>query len=139
MKTKAWVYLIFSFLGLMILSYSCTTTDPIDPGDGNQTDRREKFVGTWSVSDEPARLNYEVKIEKHPLYEDKVKLHNFADLGVFAVGTVVGNSIVIEKQELTDNYSVEGTGSYIKTTRLEFTFLLDDGIDLENRKAIFTK
>jgi len=119
---------------------SCTNFSNNDPTPGNgETDRREKFVGTWNVSDQPARLNYVVKIEKHELYENKVKLNNFADLGGFTVGTVVGNTIVIEKQDLGNNFKVEGTGSYISSTKIEFSFLLDDGIDLENREAVFTR
>lgn len=139
MKTKIWIFLAFILAGIMILSDSCAKYDSADPGNGTPTDPREKFVGTWNVSDQPARLNYIVKIEKHSLYEDKVKLNNFADLGGFTVGIVLGNTIVIENQELSNNYKIEGTGSYISSTKLEFSFLLDDGIDLENRKAVFTK
>lgn len=139
MKTKFWLILAFILSGIVILSDSCTKYDAADPGDNGSTDRRERFLGTWNVSDQPARLNYIVKIEKHSLYEDKVKLNNFADLGGFTVGIVVGNTIVIEKQELGNNYKVEGTGTYISSTKLEFNFLLDDGIDLVNRKAVFTK
>jgi len=139
MKAKVWIFLAMVLSLVMILSGSCTKFDTIDPGNGNTVDRREKFIGTWNVSDQPARLNYVVKIEKHALYEDKVKLFNFADLGGFAVGIVTSNTIVLEKQELNNNYKVEGTGSYINSSKMEFIFLLDDGIDVENRKAIFTK
>ncbi len=139
MRTKVWLFLTLILSTIVILTDSCTKFDTVDPGDGNTVDRREKFVGTWNVSDQPARLNYVVKIEKHALYEDKVKLNNFADLGGFAVGIVVGNTIVIEKQELSNSFKVEGTGSYISSSKMEFNFLLDDGIDLENRKAVFTR
>jgi hypothetical protein len=112
---------------------SCTEEDDIF------TDPVEKFLGTWSVSDQPARLNYSVTIERDPGNTAYVLLKNFADLGGSARGLVVGNSIVIEKQDIGDGYSCDGTGTYKTNYELEFLFALDDGIDIENRKAVFTK
>ena len=79
-----------------------TTTDDDDPV--------EKYLGTWQVSDQPARLNYEVKIDRNPSNTAEVLLRNFADFGGTATGLVVGNSIVIDKQSVGDEYKVEGTG-----------------------------
>tara|TARA_B100000315_G_C14260992_1_gene444157 strand:+ start:438 stop:620 length:183 start_codon:yes stop_codon:yes gene_type:complete len=60
-------------------------------------------------------------------------------LGSTAVGLVLGNSVVIDNQSLGSNYSVSGTGSYINSGKLEFSFNLNDGIDIESRIAVFTK
>ncbi len=99
----------------------------------------EKYLGTWKVSDQPARLNYEVIIERNPANTAYIFLKNFADLGGNAVGLVVGNSVIIDKQTLVDEFQVEGTGSYISSTELKFEYSLDDGIDIENRIAVFSK
>jgi len=108
-----------------------TTTDDDDPV--------EKYLGTWQVSDQPARLNYEVKIDRNPSNTAEVLLRNFADFGGTAIGLVVGNSIVIDKQSVGDEYKVEGTGSYINSGELRFDYQLDDGIDNEDRKSVFTR
>jgi len=114
----------------------CTVDD--DPG-GGDPDPRDKYLGSWQVSDQPARLNYEVSIQNNPSNSTEVLLQNFADLGGSAIGLVVGNSIIIDKQSIGGNFQVEGTGSYIKSTELSFTYELDDGIDVENRTAVFSK
>lgn len=114
--------------------YGCTvddTDDDIDP--------REKYIGSWQVSDQPARLNYEVSIQNNPSNSAEVLLQNFADLGDDAVGLVVGNSVIIDKQTIMGNFQVEGSGTYVTTSKISFTYELDDGIDKENRTAAFTR
>jgi len=139
MKTKT--LFLFLFAAFILFTGSCNTDFPDNgtPGNGGTVDRRLKFLGTWNVSDQPARLNYVVTIEKHPLYEDKVNLKNFADLGGRAVGLVVGNTIVVDEQVIVGDYKVEGTGSYINASKMNFDFFIDDGIDKVLRKAVFTK
>lgn len=114
--------------------YGCTVDDP-----DTDLDPREKYLGTWQVSDQPARLNYEVNIQNNPSNSAEVLLQNFADLGGAAVGLVVGNSVIIDKQTIMGAFQVEGTGTYITTTKINFTYELDDGIDKENRTAVFTR
>ena len=99
----------------------------------------EKYLGIWKVSDQPARLNYEVIIKRNPANSAYILLENFADLGKNAVGLVVGNSVIIDKQTLVDEFQIEGTGSYHSSTELRFEYSLDDGIDVENRNTIFSK
>ena len=108
-------------------------------GDGNDDDPIEKYLAIWQVSDQPARLNYEVLIERNPSNSTEILLKNFADLGGTAIGLVVGNSVIIDKQTVKSGYQVEGTGTYIGSFKLQFDYELDDGIDLEKRKSIFTK
>lgn len=80
-----------------------------------------------------------MKIERDPVYEDQVYLQNFADAGGSAVGRVIGNTVVIDKQAIGGDYNTEGSGSYEKSDRLVFDFDLDDGIDSEARVATFSK
>ena len=121
------------FLIGILLTGSCAITDE------GETDDIEKYIGTWSVSDQPARINYNVTIEANPSNSAEILLNNFADLGNTAVGLVVGNSVVIDEQSLGSDYFVSGSGSYINNGKLEFNFDLNDGIDNESRIAVFTK
>ncbi len=118
--------------GIVIISSCEVISDDI-------SDDIEKYYGTWHVNDEASKLNYVVTISANPSNSAEILLNNFADLGSSAVGLVVGNSVVIDNQSLGSDYSVNGTGSYINSGKLEFNFVLDDGIDSESRTAIFTK
>jgi len=121
-------------LSVFLLAFgSCA---PVDNADLNPVD---KFICTWSVSDQGTRLNYQVVISANPLNSAEVLLSNFADLGNTAVGLVVENSVVLDNQSLGGNYTVSGSGSYISDTRLTFNYQLDDGIDSESRSATFSK
>ncbi len=124
---------VLGMVSVMLFFASCI---PDDNSDLNPVD---KFLGTWSVSDNAVRLNYQVTISSNPLNSAEVLMSNFADLGKSAVGLVVGNTIVVEGQTLVGNYSVSGTGSYVSDSRLNFNYELNDGIDVETRQATFSK
>ena len=121
-------------LVVVFLFQSCAIED-----DSDYSDPREKFVGIWNVSDLPGRINYIVNISKNPAQSSNVLLNNFADMGGSANGLVVGNRIIIDKQPIGNDFLSNGTGNFISENRLEFTFVLDDGIDLEDRKAVFSR
>ncbi|MBU2554549.1 MAG: hypothetical protein KKF98_08845 [Bacteroidetes bacterium] len=124
---------VLGMVSVMLFFASCI---PDDNSDLNPVD---KFLGTWSVSDNAVRLNYQVTISSNPLNSAEVLMSNFADLGKSAVGLVVGNTIVVEGQTLVGNYLVSGTGSYVSDSRLNFNYELNDGIDVETRQATFSK
>ncbi|RLD91728.1 MAG: hypothetical protein DRJ09_00060 [Bacteroidetes bacterium] len=115
----------------------CNPDDTTGGGSGTP-DIVAKYLGTWHVTDNKAKLNYDVTIERNVLYETKVVLNNFAGLGSHVSGEVVGSAVVIDKQTVS-GYSVEGTGSYSSNTLLKFSYLLSDGIDDEMRDATFTR
>lgn len=127
------IAIIFLFFGIL----SCSTVE--DGGGATPVDETQKFLGKWNVSDQPARLNYVVEITKRPGYDNEIILDNFADLGSQATGLVVKNNIIIDQQSLGGPYSTEGTGLFINANKLEIDFFLDDGIDKEARKSIYTK
>ncbi len=124
--------------GLLVVFMLAISACGTDTGTADD-DPLEKFLGVWQVSDQPARLNYEVTLERSFSNTVEILLINFADLGGTAVGLVVGNSIIIDKQSVTKDYQVEGTGFYVSPTELRFEYELDDGIDIEKRKAQFIK
>jgi hypothetical protein len=120
-----------------MLFSSCVPSN--DGGGGNTDDPVPKFLGRWNVNDQPARLNYVVEIKNRPGYTDQVILENFADMGTQAIGLVVSNTIVIDNQSLGGPYKSEGTGTYMNSEKLEFEYMLDDGIDIDPRVATYTK
>lgn len=113
---------------------SCTVDDTSDP-----TDPIDKFLGTWNVSDQAARINYAVTIQRDPNHSAYVLLNNFADMGGNAKGLVVGDNIIIETQDIGNDFLCSGTGTYKTKYELEFLFMLDDGIETEQRKAVFSR
>lgn len=126
--------LIPVMLSILILVFgSCVPTedDDINPVD--------KFIGTWNVSDQATRLNYQVSISANPLNSSEVLLSNFADLDHTAVGLVVGSTVVLDNQTMGGNYEVSGSGSYVNDSKLTFNYQMNDGIDVESRSAVFTK
>jgi hypothetical protein len=136
MKIKTYTYFL-TLLSIVILFQACEL-DPAGGGNGINDDV-SKFLGTWNVSDQSARLNYKVVIERDPVYAEQVYLQNFADAGGKAIGLVIGDKIIIDKQQIGNGYSTEGEGVYNKSNQLTFEFVLDDGIDLDPRKGYFTK
>jgi len=133
MKTLRLFKAITVFITVVLTFNSCVPTDD------NELNPITKFIGTWSVNDQAARLNYEVTIDYNPLNSAEVLLKNFADLGNSAVGLVVGNTIAIDDQVLSGDNSVSGSGSYINQNKLSFNYQLDNGIDTESRDATFSK
>jgi len=72
----------------------------------DESNNIEKYTGSWSVSDQPARINYSVTITANPSNSAEILLNNFAYLGTTVVGLVIGNSVVIDNQSLGSDYSV---------------------------------
>ncbi len=132
--SEKWAVKAILFLTFLLVFQACAVED-----DNNPTDPIDKFLGTWNVNDQPARINYTVTIVRNPSQSANVLLNNFADMGESADGLVVGNTIVIDKQNIGNDFLCNGTGTYKTSQQLEFEFILDDGIDQENRTAIFTR
>lgn len=126
---------VLYYIGFLIVIQSCAVED----GDSDYTDPRDKFIGTWNVIDQPARINYVVSIVKDPAQSTQVLLNNFADMGGSANGLVVGGKIIIDNQNIGDGFLSNGTGTYLSSSQLEFEFILDDGIEVEARKATYAK
>ncbi len=132
MKLNNLLFHAIIILSIFFMQSCAPTTD-------DETEDRNSYVGTWSVSDQSSRLNYIVTITINPSNSTEILLNNFADLNTTAVGLVIGRSVVIDNQQLGTEYSVNGSGSYINSRQLEFNFSLNNGIDIESRVASFTK
>ncbi|MDG2081548.1 MAG: hypothetical protein P8J47_07140 [Bacteroidales bacterium] len=127
------------FATLLIVTFtlsinSCTEDDLTEGADYIQ-----KYLGIWSVNDQAARINYDVTIIANPSNVSEIFINNFANLGTSASALVVDNSIVIELQYLGSDYTVSGTGIYVNSKKLEFSFELINGIESESRIALFSR
>ncbi len=134
-------YISFLLLaGFLLLLSACAPDDSTTPK--APVDPVAKFLGTWHVVDNAARINYDVTIARHKIYpKTKVYLYNFADLGGRMDGEVVGNTILIHNALTgTQGYTIDdGTGTWINANRIDFNYTLNDGVDVEVRQAVFTK
>lgn len=135
MKTvsKPFYVVVFAFV---FLFSSCILDEDVDP---TPTDPIDKFLGSWSVSDNEMKLNYEVIISRDPNNSTMVLLTNFAGSAGSAKALAVGSSLVIESQTIGQNWLVSGTGSYRNTSRIDFPYALTIGGSQESRNAIFTR
>jgi hypothetical protein len=122
-------------IAIFTLSISSCTDDDLMEED----DYIQQYVGTWSVNDQPARINYDVTIIAKPSNSSEIIMTNFANLGTSASALVIGNSLVIELQDLGSEYTVSGSGIYVNSKKLEFSFELINGIESESRTALFSR
>jgi hypothetical protein len=129
-------YLLKVFVLLLMIGVCSCAEDiefPIDE------DPLDKYVGTWGVSDNALKLNYEVSIVKSSSNSSAIILNNFAGSGDAAVGLVAGKSVVISYQEVGQSWHVNGAGTYISSSQIFFNYTLDIGGSQEDRNAVFIK
>ncbi len=136
MKTIPY-YLVLFFVALLAFG-GCALDDEIDIP-GGDTDAVNKYLGSWSVTDNASKLNYEVTIDRNTMNSSMVILRNFAGSGANADGLVVSNSLIVEGQVIGDGWTVSGTGRYINENRLNFPYSLEIGGNIESRVATFSR
>ncbi len=119
-KNTLIVFMIFMFTWV-----GCTvnTEDNVNP-----TDARDKFLGTWSVSETCTRLDYDVVISLDPGNSSQVLVSNFAASGSNydpAVALVTSNTIYVSSQTVGEGWSVNGTGTYQTNGTITWTYHLN--------------
>lgn len=135
MKRKK--YFIVILLVIISLSInSCALDDDIIL---DENDPSAIFLGTWSVSDNETKLNYEVVIQRNPSNSTEVLLQNFASSGSSATALVVGKTLTVTSQIIGSNWTVTGTGIYKNSSRIDFDYSLIVGGSTEKRFAIYTR
>ncbi|MDO8899530.1 MAG: hypothetical protein Q7V19_17895 [Bacteroidales bacterium] len=123
------VFIIFSFTG-------CVLDDDIDP---NTDDPQAIYIGTWSVSDNETKINYQVSISRNPSNSTEVLLQNFAGSGSTATALVTGKTLTLTSPVIGNNWAISGSGVYKNSSRIDFTYSLTIGGNRENRFALFTR
>jgi hypothetical protein len=136
MKAKTLLYILFlSVFGLA----SCVEDDlPAPNGDG---DARDVFVGSWNCVENEAKIAFTVNITKHPSHSDKIRLENFAFIGMdeFAEGIILGPDVSIPEQIPCEGFIVSGNGKLITASRMEWTYAVTAGGDKTDYVATFTR
>jgi len=137
---KKTLHLIMVLLSLIGIGFSsCTETDPTPA----PADPRQIFAGVWSVSETETKLTYEVSIELDPKSQNGgVFIYNFANAGSGsnpAYAFVSGTTITLEvNQVIGDDWIINGSGT-LSGSKINWPYTLNDGANLHNILAIFTK
>jgi hypothetical protein len=134
MKTHAALSVIFIFMALFFAA--CETDDPIV-----ETDERDKFLGLWSVAEDCNRLNYDVNVSYDPGNSAQVLISNFANPGPGydpVVALVADDNIIVPEQQVGENWTVSGDGTYQNGT-VNWNYTLKIGGNLLTCSAVYSK
>jgi hypothetical protein len=103
--------LVFGIL-LVSFLFSCDTSDDNNPSP--IPDVRDKFVGEWKANEDCSKGIYIVNISKDPSNSARVLLQNFAGSNAIQPDTalVAASSIIVYDQVNSENWEIEGSGSY---------------------------
>lgn len=141
MKTKVRNSFIFiSFI--MMLVTSCEIPEDPDATD----DPRDKMTGTWQFIESSVKstqsISYTVNITKDPDNSSQVILENLGNPGTFdiqSVGIATTSQIVVSEQTISNGWVIEGSGKLDGTDKMNWTYSIVAGGDLEHYTADATK
>jgi hypothetical protein len=130
-----------SALCFIALFAACQKDDSTNDGD-----IRTDFIGSWKCTQTSkiiAPSEFTVTISKDTTNASRIKLWNFYKLGsnseVYAnVSTVAASALDIPAQSVQSNI-IKGSGTQINTTKINFTYTVDDGNETDTLTAVFTK
>lgn len=137
-KTFRYLLLLSAITSFLI---SC---DPDGTNPPDDTDPRDKFVGSWSCSENSNQMGtstFTVNISLNTGNSSQIHCANFYQLGtsqkVYAV--VAGDNATIPSQSVS-GVSVRGSGSIASNnTKINWNYYVDDGADIDTCTAVFTK
>ena len=117
-ELKLWILVVI--IGFL----SCNPNDDnmVDP-----VDDRDKFFGSWTVSESCFKANYTVTISADPGNSAQVLLANFGNPGPnysAAIGLVAGSKIYVTNQVIGDGWTINGTGNLQGSNRIAWTYTL---------------
>lgn len=138
---KRFSYLLLLIIGALAIGlHSCTDDFFDDPN----TDPVDKFLGNWVVNETSllfGQSTYNVTIERNPDNTSEVIIKNFYHEGYseFAKALVTSNTLTVYQQTICENSkTISGTGTFSGGT-INFTYTVNDGADLDNVTAVYTK
>lgn len=123
MKAIFRFFLLFASLSGFLLT-GCEPVDDNTSGD----DPRAPYVGVWQFAESKKSTDgqsYIVTITKDPANSSQVLLENFGNPGsqdVSVAGLVTSNQIVISSQNLSNGWTVEGSGKISNVTKTAMTW-----------------
>jgi hypothetical protein len=136
MKTlKSFIYIVFLAVGFSLSGCTKDSSTPV-------TGTRDAFLGKWSVSETWTKLAYEVTISADPNSSGGVFIYNFANTGSSSMpagAAIDGTSIILDaNQVIGDGITINGSGN-LSGTRITWNYTLNNGADLINAIAVYTK
>lgn len=135
---KKFPLIIFITSILLTALTSCTLEEDINPID---TDIRDKFIGTWSLSESVVSrsISYEIEIDYDQTNSSQVTIENMGNLGNSKIitGLTTSSRIVISYQ--IDGITIEGTGTLISSNQMSWEYSVKGGGDIEYFEAIALK
>jgi hypothetical protein len=132
-----------SLLKLSVLVFSIITVTVSSCKKDEEPNTLDQFFGSWTcraTSNNFGVTNYVITITEDASNNTGIKIYNFDNLGtsIFASSNTNGNNITIPQQSVLGN-TVEGSGSLQSTTKLLYTYTIDDGITVDTVSADCTK
>lgn len=126
-------------LFLVFLLGACETSDDNNPSP--IPDVRDKFIGTWNVSETCSKGNYNASISKDPTNTAQVLLSNFADSRASQpdTGIVTSGRVVVYAQENSEDWYIEGSGSYNENGSITWNYTLLISGNAEDCTATYTR
>lgn len=134
MKTSRFFFFLFF---VTIVFCSCTKDDLF--GDDDDDSNLSLFVGSWRVSDNELKINYNVTIEKDANNYSEVLMYGFADSQGATRALITGRTITIETQSIGNSWQVRGSGSLLTNNSIEISYTLIISGSSESRRAVFTR
>jgi hypothetical protein len=123
---------------MLMMTWSCELIEDPDP-----SDPRDNYTGNWTVNEVSSLYgtnNYYVSIIYDPGNSTQVLIKNFYHFGLeietYAIAT---NSSLTVPQQIVCNHTVKGNGNLITKSRMEWSYTVNDGADIDNVTATFTK
>lgn len=117
-----------------------------DTFEDDTSDVRDRFVGTWTVSETESNQtrNFDVTISKSDFNSSRINIFNFYKLGqqdsvIASVSTVSSNTITIPNQVIQNTYGFSGSGVLQDDNTIEFSYTVDDGNGDVNVTAVFSR
>jgi hypothetical protein len=142
MKTTFRFFLLLTALSGFFLN-SCEPVDENTTGD----DARDPYIGVWQFLEgfkSTDGQSYIVTVIKDPDNSSQVILENFGNPGtqdVSVTGIVTANQIVVSTQNMSNGWTVEGTGKITAVNKkaMSWTYSIIAGGDKEYYTATATK
>lgn len=131
--------LLCSGLFLCFVLVSCTDEEPLLIQD---TDPRDKFIGTWNVREETGNQvtgNYTSVVTSNPNNTSQIIINNIYNLGATAniSALVANNSLSISQASIT-GISIFGSGSYSGSGFI-INLTVDEGSGTSQVKTTYSK
>jgi hypothetical protein len=128
---------VMAVVVLAVVITACTKESTDTPGT-----TREAFLGKWNVTESYTKLSYEVTISADPGSSSGVFIYNFAGTGSSSIpagAEIAGSSIILDaNQVIGTGLKINGSGN-LSGSKINWNYTLDDGANLLNAIAIYTK